>query len=108
MKYDIYMCNGCKKNPFKKDRCTCTKSNDNKESLVFNIFFTSPSIKAKAIQFCIDRIVDGKSEKDIFTELKKTEFKIEKKDKKRNNKEITEDIVLKKNIFGEFVVKHIR
>ena len=102
MKYDIYMCNGCKKNPFKKDRCTCTKSNDNKEGLVFNIFFTSPSIKAKAIQFCIDRIIDGKSEKDIFTELKNKDFKLKEKPQNKEN------TVLKRNILGEFVVKHTR
>lgn len=102
MKYDIYMCNGCKKNPFKKDRCTCTKFDDNKEVLVFNIFFASPSIKAKAIQFCIDRIIDGKSEKDIFTELKNKDFKLKEKPQNKEN------VVLKRNIFGEFVVKYTR
>lgn len=99
MNYDIFMCNGCKKNLFKKDRCNCVKYSDDEQTLIFNMFFVSPSIKVKAIEFCIDKVIDGLSEKEIFNELKNKEFKVKKQP------QIQEEITFKRNILGQFIVQ---
>ncbi len=99
MKYDIFMCNGCKKNLLKKDRCTCAKYSDDEQTLIFHMFFVSPSIKAKAIEFCIDKVIDGTSEKEIFNELKNKEFKVKKQS------QIQEKRTLKRNILGQFIIQ---
>ena len=108
MNYDIFMCNGCKKNLFKKDRCTCLKYSDDEQTLIFNMFFVSASVKARAISFCIDKLIDGISEKKIFEDLRETKFDIEKRIQKEEKSQEEENIKMRRNILGEYVIKYKR
>ena len=96
------------KNPLKKDRCTCVKATDNKKTLIFNMFFASASVKAKAISFCIDKLIDGTSEKKIFEDLRETKFDIEKRIQKEEKPQEEENIKMRRNILGEYVIKYKR
>ena len=72
MDCDIFLCNGCKKNPFKKDRCSCLDVlNDN---LTYKIFFTSLVERSKAITFLVDSVIDNVPVKNIVENLKSEAF----------------------------------